>query len=715
MGKVAKVPVIMQLEALECGAACLCMIAAYYKKWIPLTRVRSDCGISRDGSIAKNMLNAGRAYGFKTAGYKLEPDDLNLLTLPAIIHWNFNHFVVLCGVNEKKGKVYINDPGRGRVTVSMEEFDRSFTGIALSFVPGKDFKPEGKPKSILTFAKRCLKGAMIPFMLAVFMSLVVTAIDMSTPLFGRIYIDNILSGKSPEWLIPFLGIMFIVLLLQTLIGIIKSIYWLKIEGKFAVSANSEFMWHVLRLPLNFFSQRYTGDIVSRQESTAQIALTLIQKTAPMFINIVSMVLYLFIMINYSWQLTAIGLIATAIDMIISRYMAKRMLELRMASVPNDGKLSTITYSGFEMIETIKSTGAENGYFERWAGYYARQNNASVKMFKFNYYVGIIPSLVKQVSDVIIILSGVYLIMQGSFTIGMLMAFQGFLSSFLAPIEEFMEFYKSFISMRCDMERVEDVMDYKTDVVGESNVESTDDRKLSGMVELKNITFGYSKLAEPLINNFSMSLTPGSRVALVGGSGSGKSTIAKLIMGLYKPWSGDIRFDGSKRDEIDDYKFHSSVSMVDQEKIMFNDTIKNNIRMWDESIEDFAVILAARDADIHEDIIKRPDGYNHVMREDGKDFSGGQCQRMELARVLSQEPTVLILDEATSALDARTECTVMDNIRKIGCTCIVVAHRLSTIRDCDEIIVLEKGKVIERGTHNELMEKGKKYKELVTTE
>jgi ABC-type bacteriocin/lantibiotic exporter with double-glycine peptidase domain len=315
------------------------------------------------------------------------------------------------------------------------------------------------------------------------------------------------------------------------------------------------------------------------------------------------------------------------------------------------------------------------------------------------------------------LFGVFLITKGEFTIGMLTAFQGFLSYAMSPINELLGIYKSFIQMRTDMERIEDVLDYAPEIVALPGAEKnlTDDKKLVGNIKINNLNFGYSKLAAPLIQNFSLEVKPGSCVALVGGSGSGKSTISKLIMGLYKPWGGEILFDGQKKEEIDEYKFHSSISMVDQEKIFFHDTVKNNIKMWDESIEDFAMIIAAKDADVHQTIISKPKGYNHIFSEGGNDFSGGQCQRIEIARVLAQEPSILVLDEATSALDAKTEQIVIENIRKLGCTCIVVAHRLSTVRDCDEIIVLDNGKVAERGTHNELMELDGKYKKLVTTE
>lgn len=716
VGKICKVPVIMQMEALECGAACLCMIAAYYKKWLPLTQVRSDCGVSRDGSIAKNILNAGRSYGFKAAGYKLEPSSLESLPLPAIIHWNFNHFVVLCGMDFQKGKIYINDPARGRVTVSLEEFDQSFTGIALTFVPTEDFKPEGKQKSVLTFARRCLKGALKPFVLATLVSSALAIIVLISPIFSRVFLDNLLSGSNPEWFYPFLAIMVVVLVVQVLIGIINAVYWLKIEGKFALTSSAEFMWHVLRLPLDFFSQRYVGDIVSRQESTANIALTIIRKIAPMFVKIVTMFFYLFFMLNWSWVLTLVGIGATVLNMLVARYTSNKMLNYQRAAASNQGKIISVTYTGFEMIETIKSTGAESGYFERWAGYFSKQNNDGVAISKLTQYIGAIPSFIDSITDLIILFSGVYLIMHGQFTIGILMAFQSYLERFLAPITDIIDIYSNFVSMRCEMERVEDVLDYQTDVKEiPSNNLKTNERKLKGSVELENITFGYGNLSAPLLENFNMSLKPGSWVAIIGGSGSGKSTVAKLVTGLYKPWSGKITFDGKTKDEIDPYKFHSSVAIVDQEKVMFHDTIKNNIKMWDDSIEDFAVMMTAKDSDIHEAIVSRPDGYNHVLKEGGKDFSGGQCQRIEIARTLAQEPSVIILDEATSALDAKTENIVMENIRRIGCTCIVIAHRLSTIRDCDEIIVLDKGKVVERGKHDELMAQNGKYRELVITE
>lgn len=715
MAKIAKVPVIMQMEALECGAASLCMILAYYGKWLPLEQVRSDCGVSRDGSSAKNVLKAARAYGMKAAGYRMEPSALRNIVLPAIVHWNFNHFVVLSGF--KKNKVVLNDPARGIVEVPMEEFDRAFTGIVLQFEKTENFKPEGKPKSVLEFAKKRLKGTLVPFIFVVLTGILTAAAGMVMPMFSRIFMDNILSGKNPEWLLPFIGAMGITLLFQFTVAVIEAVYWLKIEGRFAITANAEFMWHVLRLPVEFFSQRYAGDILSRQGSNQQIAGTLIRGLAPIFMNICLLVFYLAVMVNYSIPLTIIGIAAAILNIAAMRITSKKQLNLSRTAETSGGKLSGTTMSGIEMIETIKASGAENGFFERWAGYYAKQHNSNAAIEKYMQYFGSIPSLLQQIANIAILMSGVYLILDGVFTIGMLLAFQGFLSSFLSPVNQLIGVGQSFITMRTSMERVEDVMNYRTDSVENEKLTSNDDQleKLLGQIEIRDLTFGYNKLSEPLIKDFSISVKPGSAVAFVGGSGSGKSTLAKLITGLYKPWDGEILFDGKKREEISEYTFKSSVAMVDQDITLFEDTISNNIRMWDTSIEDFAVILAARDADIHDTIVSRPDGYNHVIKEGGKNFSGGQKQRFEIARVLAQEPTIIILDEATSALDAKTEEQVMKNIRNIGATCIVIAHRLSTIRDCDEIVVLDKGLVVERGTHEELYAMNGKYAQLVCSE
>ena len=711
-----KVPVVMQMEALECGAASLAMILAYYGKWVPLEQVRLDCGVSRDGSNAKNVLIAARSYGLEAQGYRCEVDALrDSMTYPCIIHWNFNHFVVLDGF--KGNYACINDPARGEVRVSKEEFDESFTGVCLQFSPGPDFQPGGKRRSTLDFARRRLAGAG-PAVAFVMLSTVIGYLfGIINPIFSRFFMDRLLTGENRDLLMPFLAMLAALALAQVAVAWAQAIYSRKIDGKMAIVGSSTFMWKVLRLPMEFFSQRLSGDILQRQTTNATIAGTLVNTFAPLLLNTVMMVFYLVVMLRYSVMLTIVGLSTIVINLFLSRFISEKRVNITRVQMRDSGKLSSATVSGIQMVETIKSSGAENGYFQKWAGYQASVNAASVKFARLNEYYGLIPSLVSSLANAAVIVLGVWLAMRGQFTVGMITAFQGFLSSFMSPANTLIAAGQTIQEMRTEMERVEDVMEYPTDPVfsDEPLSEEKDYSKLSGSVELRDVSFGYAPLGEPLIEHFSMSMKPGSRVALVGGSGCGKSTLSKLISGLYQPWSGEILFDGRPVSEIDRSVFTGSVAVVDQDIVLFEDTIANNIKMWDESIEDFEMILAARDAQIYDDIMAREGGFYGRLTEGGRDLSGGQRQRLEIARVLAQDPSIIIMDEATSALDAKTEYELVKAVKDRGITCIVIAHRLSTIRDCDEIIVLDHGHVVERGTHDELYARGGVYAELISND
>ena len=714
-GKV-KVPVVMQMEALECGAASLTMILAYYGKWIPLEQIRADCGVSRDGSNAKNILKAARSYGLAAKGYRYEPEGLKENgKFPCIIHWNFNHFVVLDGF--KGSKAYLNDPAKGSYSVPMEVFDKSFTGICLMFEPAESFEPGGAPKSILTFVKKRLKEAETAMVFVALTTLITALLGIITPAFSRIFMDRLLTGENPEWFLPFIFALGGISVIQLIVEWMKAVYSLKINGQLSAVGSTTYMWKVLRMPMEFFSQRMAGDIQQRKEMNASVARSLAETFAPLALNTVMLVFYFVVMLRYSLILTLVGVASIVINLVVSRIISNKRMNITRVQLRDAGKLAGATVTGIEMVETIKASGAENGFFEKWAGYQASVNTQQVRFERLNQYLGMIPELVSSLANIAVLILGVYFTINGKFTVGMIMAFQGFLGSFTAPAQTLISAGQTLQEMRTQMERVEDVMEYPTDVncSRDGILEDAEYSKLSGNVELKNVTFGYSRLAEPLIRDFNLTLKTGSRVAFVGTSGCGKSTLSKLISGLYQPWEGEILFDGKPIEKIDRSVFTGSLAVVDQDIILFEDTIANNIKMWDGSIEDFEVIMAARDAQLHEDIMQRDGGYSYKITEGGKDFSGGQRQRMEIARVLAQDPTIIILDEATSALDAKTEFEVVRSIKDRGITCIVVAHRLSTIRDCDEIIVLDNGEVVERGTHDELYARGGVYTQLVTNE
>jgi NHLM bacteriocin system ABC transporter peptidase/ATP-binding protein len=702
---IVNTPTVFQMEAVECGAASLTMIMGYYKKFLPLSDVREACGVSRDGSKASNIVKAAEKYGLDSDGYRVEAEELKNMKPPMIIHWNFNHFVVFEGI--KGNYAHLNDPAEGKRKVSLEEFKQSFTGIVLTFSPNKNFVPEGKQKTVLGSIKERLVGIRLAIFFVFLAGLGMIIPGLLIPTLSRLFVDRVLISKSTSLVTPLLlGLLFMGFL-KSLLFNLQNIYLRKLQTKISVSTTSKFLWHLLKMPMNFFYQRFAADINNRVDSNSYMAEILSSEFASAGIDIFYIIFYFFLMIQYSVILTVVGTVISLANLVLLRYISglTRMNNMRM--LQESGKLSSISYTGINLIESIKAGGGEYSFFNKWAGHHAKLLDVEQSLGLNSVYISAIPMFFSSLCSIAILSLGSFEVLKGNLSIGALVGFQSLMQSFTSPINGLISFFTGLQKMKGTLDRLDDVLESKPDPMISINhiepdrVNANSKVKLEGYIKLDKISFGYSPLEPPLIENFSLELKPGSRVALVGMSGSGKSTITKVVSGLYKEWSGDIYFDGINRKDIPKDIINNSLSVIDQEIVSFDGTIRDNIKLWDNSITDEAMVQACKDAYIHEDIISRKEGYDFYLKQGMSGFSGGQLQRLEIARVLAANPSIIIMDEATSALDSSTEKLIDLSIRKRGCTTIIVAHRLSTIRDSDKIIVLNRGKVEQEGTHEEL--------------
>lgn len=711
-----KIPVILQMEAVECGAASLAMILGYYKRYIPLEQMRVDCNVTRDGSTAKYIILAAKKHGLNAKGFKMKAEALrDRKDFPMIIHWNFNHFVVLAGF--EKGCAVLHDPSEGRVKVDLDTFAASFTGIAMTFSPGESFVPEGKPASAGGYLKETLATMKVPVCLVVMSRLVYGCARILPPIFYKIFTDKVLLNHLSEWMSPLVAAMDVVFVIGLLCGCLQALLLTRMKARFVIGHTAEMVWKLLRLPASFYAQRFTGDIVSRVDNQEQIAGRLFGQIIPafmegMFLSILSVLL---ICLKPS-----IGLVVTGIGILELCLMYQVMSgdENAARSIARDqGKLSGAMLSGISMIETVKSSGAENGLVEKLLGYQTKYNNSMVELQRKRLFTDMLSGLVQGLGGAVVLVMGVSQIFRGEITVGLLVAFQSFLQIFFSPLQSLVACVQAVQEVSGSIDRVQDVMEYE-EAVSEQQMFGGEEpviERLTGRVDVKDVSFSYSPVTPPLLSHFSVHARPGSVIAITGASGSGKSTFTKLLSGLYKESSGQVLFDGIPRDEIDHYVFTDSVAVVEQNIALFAGTFRDNVTMWNDEIDEQTVIQACKDAGIHEEIMKRPGGYDYVLSEGGGDLSGGQRQRIEIARALASSPSILIMDEATSALDVMTEKKVMDAVRKRGVTCFIVAHRLSTIRDADEILMLADGVIAERGTHEELMELNGAYASLVRSD
>ncbi|MBF0226733.1 MAG: NHLP family bacteriocin export ABC transporter peptidase/permease/ATPase subunit [Desulfobacterales bacterium] len=712
--KKVKTPTVLQMEAVECGAAALGIVLGYHGRIVPLEQLRLECGVSRDGSKANNVLRAARKYGMIAKGFKMELDQLFLMDYPAILFWNMNHFVVLEGF--KRGKVYLNDPAVGRRITDFEELDASFSGVVLAFEKSPEFKEGGIHPSLFRALRRRLEGSEYALLFVILCGLMLVAPGFIIPTFARVFIDECLISQKASLIKPIVVGMFLTAIMRMILTWLQGYFLLKLETKIALKTSSGFFEHILRLPVSYFTQRYAGEIGSRVLINNKVAEVVTGKMATTLLDCALIVFYGVLLILYDAVLTFICIFLALFNILALKLVARRRIDASRRLLQESGKLIGTAMGGLGMIETLKATGSEGEFFARWAGHQAKALKSEQELTVINKLVSMVPSSVNSLITATILTIGGMRVMDGYLTVGMLIAFQSLMANFTKPIETFVGFGGALQELEGDMNRLDDVLNYSQDEQYTKEVDTAEYlknlSKLSGHIELKNIVFGYSPLDAPLIENFNLTVKPGERIALVGRSGSGKTTVARLIAGLYKPWGGEILFDGVPRKLIPHYLFYNSVGIVDQDIILFGCTIRENLTMWDYTIPDINITTAARDAAIDEVIQTRHASYDAVLEEGGGNLSGGQRQRMEIARALVGHPSILILDEATSALDSTTEKIIGDHLRRRGCASIIVAHRLSTIRDCDEIIVMDHGKIVERGRHEELVSQDGLYKALI---
>ena len=711
-----RTPSVLQMEATECGAACLGMILARYGRWVPLEELRQRCGVSRDGSKAANVLRAAREYGLLAQGFRREPLRMFDIPFPMIVFWNFNHFVVLEGIRGRR--VYINDPAEGPRRISWQEFDESYTGVCLGFEPGPEFRQSARPPSVWRGLRSRLGASRAPLAFVIFATFLLIIPGLAIPTMTKVFVDDVLIHRSESWVAPLLIGLAATAVLRGMLTWLQQICLASMETKLALVTTSRFFFHVLTLPMGFFGQRYAGDIAQRVTSNDTVARLIASELCTNTINVLTMVVYLAVMLAYDPLLTLVAFSMVMLNLLALRMVSRLRDDASRRLLKEQGKVAGASVNGVQMIETLKANGGEQDFFARWTGIHANALAAQQRLGLYTGLLNVVPPFLSAVTTVAILGAGGFRVLEGALTIGGLVAFQSLAQSFSQPIEGLVRFGSELQTVKGDIARLDDVLKYEPDPravrgMDEQRPEAAEPAR--GFLVLERVSFGYNLQEPPLIEDLTLSIRPGQRVALVGGSGSGKSTVAKLVCGLLTPWSGTVRIDGNALEDVPPAQFREMVSYVDQSIVLFEGNVRDNITLWDHTVEDRDVTRALRDATIHDVVMARPGKYDTPVEENGRNFSGGQRQRLEIARALALDPAVLVLDEATAALDPVTELAIDDRLRRRGCTCLIVAHRVSTIRDADEIVVLDAGRIVQRGVHDSLMTQDGPYRMLVTTD
>ncbi|MGE4552382.1 MAG: NHLP family bacteriocin export ABC transporter peptidase/permease/ATPase subunit [Desulfovibrionaceae bacterium] len=714
-----KTPVVLQMEAVECGAAALGSVLAHHGRFVPLSQLREQCGVNRDGSRASNVVRVAASYGMEAKGFRRDARELFESTrLPAVVFWRYNHFLVVDG--QRNGTVYLTDPAYGHRTVTDREFERDYSGVVLELTPGPDFTTGGERYNLWEGLKSRISGEHDALWLIVLLSLLLVLPSLAIPVFAKVFVDKVLVAHNMNWVEPLLFAMGLTLLLRYTLTSLQLHYILKLQTKFTLVSSSRFLWHVLQLPSRFFSQRYAPEITQRSQLNEMLSGLLSSQFTSAALNLVLAVFYLLAMCFYDVWLTLFAVLAVVLNVLVLKAAGPLRRDEFMRQAQERGKVDATTMGVLQTMDTVKSQGMEQDVFAFWAGHHAGAMDSAQKLGAISNVMQAAPVLLTGLTTAAILGLGALRVMHGAMTIGELVAFQTLATMLFTPVNQLAALGGTLQDVSAALRRLDDVLEHPVEAETQGMMADDDTvllqtQYINGGLELRDITFGYSPLDPPLIEHFDLRLAPGSRVALVGGSGSGKSTLAKIAAGLYKPWSGQVLIDGRPREEYAPFVLRDAVQMVDQQIFLFQGTVRENLTLWDPTVPDAALMVALKDACIMDVVSRMPGGIDAALLENGANLSGGQRQCLEIARALVSNPSIVILDESTNALDPIKERMVDFNLRRRGCTCLMVAHRLSTVRDADEIVVMHRGKVVERGTHEQLMARKGAYMRLVASE